>query len=43
MQLLFDLTRKNDGAKWLEVSSRFYDKTGKRMQPTVLKAMLKNL
>ena len=41
--MLFQLTRKNDGFKWLEVASRFYDKTGIRMDPELLKAMLKNL
>ena len=43
LQTLFQLTKKNDNAKWLEVASRFFDKTGKRMDPALLKAMLKNL
>lgn len=43
MKILYKLTRKNDEVKWLEIASRFFDKTGKRMEPDVLKQMLRNL
>lgn len=43
MKILYKLTRKNDDIKWLEIASRFYDKSGKCIEPKVLKHMLRNL
>ncbi|KAL6718171.1 hypothetical protein ACLMJK_004259 [Lecanora helva] len=43
MQHLMQLTKHTDGVKWLEVASRFCDKTGKRLDPELLKAMFSNI
>ena len=41
--MLLGLTKKKDEDKWLEVASRFFDKTGKRVKPELLKEMLKHI
>lgn len=41
--MLCKLAKKNDAEKWLEVASRFFDKTGKRMPLGVLREALNDV
>ena len=39
---LYQLHQELDRIKWLQLSSKFFDKTGKRASPELLREKLKN-
>ena len=40
MKFLFELHEYFEGIKWLQITSRFWDKVGKRIEPLELRAKL---